>query len=109
MTEHDYAQLLARQAAAEQEHESFKRRLTSLESESKEHGAIVKEIWQLSAAIKSILESQKRTEEKIKSIDNRVGKLESEPAEKWRKITWEIIKALVLAAAGIIIGKMIGG
>ena len=109
MTEHEYAQLLAKQAAAEQEHSSFKRRLDVLETESKEHGAIVKEIWQLSAAIKSILESQKRTEEKIRSIDTRVGKLESEPAEKWRKITWEIVKALVLAAAGVIIGNMIGG
>ena len=109
MTEHEYAQLLADLAAAKQEHSSFKRRLDSLEEESKEHGAIMKEIWSLSAAIKSILESQQRTEEKIKSLDNRVGKIETEPAEKWRKITWEIIKAVVLAAAGVIIGKMIGG
>lgn len=109
MTEHEYAELRATLAAASQEHSSFRRRLDTLETESKEHGAIVKEIWSLSAAIKSILESQQRTEKEIKSIDNRVAKLETEPAEKWRKITWELVKAVVLAAAGVIVGRLIGG
>lgn len=109
MSEHEYAQLLARMAANEQEHESFKRRLDAVEDASKEHGAIMKEIWSLSAAIKSILESQQRTEGNIKSMNARIAALESEPADKWRKLTWELIKAVALAAAGVVIGRLIGG
>lgn len=109
MSEHEYAQLLARMAANEQEHESFKRRLDAVEDVSKEHGAIMKEIWSLSAAIKSILESQQRTEGNIKSMNARIAALESEPADKWRKLTWELIKAVALAAAGVVIGRLIGG
>ena len=109
MSEHEYAQLLARMAANEQEHESFKRRLDAVEDASKEHGAIMKEIWSLSAAIKSILESQQRTEGNIKSMNARIAALESEPADKWRKLTWEFIKAVALAAAGVVIGRLIGG
>ena len=109
MSEHEYAELLAKLAANQQEHESFKRRLTEVEDATKEHGAIMKEIWSLSAAIKSILESQQRTEKDIKSMNARVAALEAEPADKWKKMTWEIAKALVLAVAGIVIGRMIGG
>jgi hypothetical protein len=29
-----------------------------------------------------------------------VGELEREPADKWKKITWEIVKAVVMAAVG---------
>ena len=36
----------------------------------------------------------------MQSVDKRVGELEREPADKWKKITWEIVKAVVLAAAG---------
>lgn len=109
MTEHEYAELLAKLAANNQEHQSFKRRLDAVEEATKEHGSIMKEIWQLSAAIKSILESQQRTEKDIKSINARVAALENEPADKWKKMSWEIVKAVAMAVAGIIIGKMIGG
>lgn len=109
MSEHEYAELRASLAANQQEHQSFKRRLDAVEESTKEHGAIMKEIWSLSAAIKSILESQQRTEKKIEKVDSRVAALEAEPADKWKKISWEVIKAVVLAAAGIIIGNMIGG
>lgn len=109
MTEHEYADLKAKIAANDAEHASFRRRLDAVEESTKEHGAIMKEIWSLSAAIKSILESQQRTEKDIKSMNARVAALESEPAEKWRKVTWEVLKALVLAVAGIVIGRMIGG
>lgn len=109
MTEHEYGEMLARMAANEKEHESFKRRLSAVEESTKEHGAIMKEIWSLSAAIKSILESQQRAEKDIRTMSARVAALEAEPGDKWKKISLEIIKAVVLAAAGIIIGKMTGG
>lgn len=109
MNEHEYAELLARHAANDQEHVSFKRRLTEVEKASKEHGEIMLQMTRQNAAIESILKSQERTEKKIEKVDSRVAALEAEPADKWRKITWEVIKAAVLAAAGIIIGNMIGG
>lgn len=109
MSEHEYAELLARLAANAQEHESFKRRLTEVEKASKEHGEIMLQMTRQNAAIESILKSQERTEKKIEKVDSRVAALEAEPADKWKKISWEVIKAVVLAAAGIIIGNMIGG
>jgi septal ring factor EnvC (AmiA/AmiB activator) len=109
MTEHDYAQIVAKLAAAEQEHESFKRRLNTLEEASKEHGTIMKEIWQLSAAIKSILESQQRTEKDIRSMNARVAALEAEPGQKWKKVSMEVIVGIVAAVVGIVIGNLIGG
>ena len=109
MTEHDYAQMLAKQAANDQEHESFKRRLNALEEASKEHGTIMKEIWQLSAAIKSILESQQRTEKDIRSMNARVAALEAEPGNKWKKVSMEVIVGVVAGIVGIVIGKLIGG
>lgn len=109
MTEHEYAELRASLAANQQEHESFKRRLTAVEESTKEHGAIMKEIWSLSAAIKSILESQQRTEKDIRSMNARVAVLEAEPGKRWKKITTEAIVAVVAAIAGIMIGKMFGG
>lgn len=108
MNEHEYAELLASLAANRQEHESFKRRLTSVEESTKEHGAIMKEIWSLSAAIKSILESQQRTEKDIRSMNARVAVLEAEPGKKWRKVSVEAIVAAVAAVIGILIGKMGG-
>lgn len=108
MTDHEYAQMLAKQAANDQEHESFKRRLNVLEDASKEHGTIMKEIWQLSAAIKSILESQQRTEKDIRAMNARVATLEAEPGNKWKKVSTEVILTIVAAVVGIIIGK-IGG
>lgn len=109
MSEHEYAELLARLAANDQEHESFKRRLTEVEKASKEHGEIMLQMTRQNAAIESILKSQERTEKKIERVDSRVAALEAEPADKWKKISWEVIKAVVLAVAGIIIGNMIGG
>ena len=109
MSEMEYAQMLARVAANEQEHESFKRRLSALEEATKEHGAIMREIWQLSAAIKNILESQQRTERDIRSMNARVAALEAEPGMKWKKITMEALLAVVAAVVGIVIGKMAGG
>lgn len=106
MTEHEYAELLASLAANQQEHESFKRRLSAVEESTKEHGAIMKEIWSLSAAIKSILESQQRTEKDIRSMNARVAVLESEPGKKWDKITTEAIVAGIAAVIGVVIGKL---
>ena len=109
MTEHEYAELLASLAANQQEHESFKRRLSEVEKASREHGEIMLQMTRQNNAIENILKSQERTEAKIEKVDSRVAALEAEPGEKWKRISWEIIKAVVLAMAGIVIGKMIGG
>ena len=36
----------------------------------------------------------------VQGVDKRVAELEREPGEKWKKVTWEIIKAIVLAGVG---------
>lgn len=109
MTEHEYAELRASLAANQQEHESFKRRLSEVERASKEHGEIMLQMTRQNAAIESILKSQERAERKIDRVDSRVSALEAEPGDRWRRITLEAIVAAVAAVVGMALGKMMGG
>ena len=37
-------------------------------------------------------------------MDSRVAVLEKEPGEKWKKVSWEILKYVLLALAGLAMG-----
>ena len=45
----------------------------------------------------------------LKNVASRVSKIEQEPGEKWKKIAFEIVKYLVLAAVGVAAGDFIKG
>ena len=60
-----------------------------------------------SDAIERVAESVGRVEKKVTSIDERVATLEKEPAEKWRRITWEVLKYVVLALVGLAVGYLL--
>jgi len=51
--------------------------------------------------------SMGRVEKKVDGINGRVEALEKEPADKWKKTTWEILKYVLLAIVGLVVGWII--
>lgn len=104
MNDEQYAEIVARLAANDTEHNSFKRRLSDHDEAIKEQNRIFIALEKQSSAIESMNTSMGRVEKKVDGIGSRVDALEKEPADKWKKITWEIIKYLVLALIGVAAG-----
>lgn len=107
MDEKEFNNLVAKMAANDKEHESFRRRLDEVEKTGREHRDIMVQLERQSVATEKLAEAVKSQADAHEKLAGRVRNLETEPAEKWKKITWEIIKAVVLAAAGLVIGKII--
>lgn len=93
-------ELMARAAAAEKERESFRRRLN-------EHDEGLKEIRDLTIAVKSMGEALERQSMNLDRLDRRLGTLESAPGENWKKMAFEVLKYVVLAVVGAIVLKNI--
>lgn len=102
-------QLLQKDAANDKEHESFRRRLNEVEEQRKEQTEFLAELRTQGCAIQNMVESLNSMKETITTVKDRVGKLEREPADKWKKITYEIVKYIVLAAVGVAVGYVIKG
>lgn len=94
-------------AACEREHLDFKRRLDNHAEELKELRNIFVTLEKQGNAIERMGRSLDRVEKKVDNVDDRVESLEREPGEKWKKVTWEVIKYVVLAVAGFIIGMFL--
>lgn len=107
MNEEQYAKIVADLASNETEHSSFKRRLDEHDTAIKEQNKIFIALEKQSNAIESMNNSVTRVEGKVDGISKRVDTLEKEPGEKWKKVTWEIIKYLVLALVGVAVGWLI--
>lgn len=100
INEEQYAVIKAAISSNEVEHESFKRRLNEHDAALKKQGDILIVIERQSNAIEKVVHAMNRVEKTVDSIDKRVAVLEKEPADKWRKIVFEVIKYLVIAAVG---------
>lgn len=109
MNEEQYAQIKADLASNETEHKSFKRRLDDHDEALKKQGDILIIMERQSNAIEKMGSAVGRVEQKVDKIDSRVAVLETEPADKWKKITFEIIKYLVIAAVGFAASFIIKG
>lgn len=107
MNEEQYASIVAQLASNDTEHSSFKRRLDEHDTAIKEQNKIFIALEKQSSAIESMNNSVTRVEGKVDGISKRVDTLEKEPGEKWKKVTWEIIKYLVLALVGVAVGWLI--
>lgn len=100
MNEEQYAQIKADLAANDTEHKSFERRLDEHDEALKKQGEILLIMERQSNAIEKMSGAVGRVEKKVDSIDNRVAVLEKEPADKWKKVSFEVIKYIVIAAVG---------
>jgi len=100
MNEEQYARIMGAIEANETEHRSYNRRLS-------EHDASIRELQQtqiqlanLTNAVNNLATGISDVKTAVQGVDKRVAELEREPGEKWKKVTWEIVKAIVLAGVG---------
>ena len=107
MNEEQYANVAARLASNETEHKSFRRRLDEHDALLREQNKIVVAIERQSSAIETMNTSMRRVETKVDGLSGRVDAMEKEPGEKWKKITWEVLKYALLAVAGLVIGWLL--
>lgn len=97
------AELRERMASNDQEHESFRRRL-------KDHDEKVNCLIELTGSVKSLAVSMDQTRRTVEKIDKRVEAIEHEPADKWKKISFEAVKLIAAALIGAVLIKLgIGG
>lgn len=109
MNEEQLAELMASMASNETEHKSFRRRLDGCEEKLDKALNMQLVMERQSAAIENLGKGMGRVETKVDSIDSRVAELEREPGEKWKKITFEVLKYLVIALVGAAAGYIING
>lgn len=107
MNDDQYTEVAARLASNETEHKSFRRRLDEHDALLREQNKIVVAIEKQSAAIETMNTSMGRVETKVDSLSGRVDAMEKEPGEKWKKVSWEILKYALLAVAGLVIGLIL--
>lgn len=107
MNEEQYAEVMAQLASNETEHKSFRHRLEAHDALLREQNKIVIAIEKQSNAIETMNTSMGRVEKKVDNLSGRVDAMEKEPGEKWKKVTWEILKYVLLAIAGIVVGLIV--
>ena len=109
MTEEQYAEIRAQLASNTTEHESYNRRLREHDERLQKLSDVLVVLERLTSSIKSLTDKIGVMDDSMKAIDHRLAVIELEPATKWKSITWEIIKAVVLAVAGAGIAIIIKG
>ena len=97
-------ELVKDMASAKTEHHSFKRRLDELEENGRKQNEILITLQRQADAIESINKKIDVVADSVEAVNGRVAQMEKEPAERWKKISFEIIKYIVLAAAGAVAG-----
>ena len=107
MNDEQYIEMMQQLASNETEHKSFRRRLEDHDSALKKYGDMLVIMERQSNAIENMGGTMGRVEKKVDSIDNRVAVLEKEPAEKWKKTTWEVLKYILLALVGVAVGYVL--
>lgn len=88
------------------EHRSFRRRLDDLEENGRRQNEILITLQRQADAIESINKKIDSVADSVKSVAGRVTRMEQEPAERWKKVCFEIIKYIVLAAVGAAAGYL---
>lgn len=100
MNDEQYAEIIGALRANEQEHSSYNRRLHEHDEKIDKLQQTQIQLANLTNAVNNLASGIGEVKTAVQSVDKRVGELEREPADKWRKITWEIVKAVVMAAVG---------
>lgn len=88
----------------EAEHDSFKRRIDALEKGGQTQSEILITLQRQADNIETMNEKIDTVATSVEHVAERVTVIEKEPADKWKKMTFEVIKCFVLAAAGVAAG-----
>ena len=107
MTEEQHSVIVAQLASNETEHKSFRRRLDEHDESLKRYGEILVIMERQSNAIEHMGQALQQVKSTVTSVDMRVAALEKEPGEKWKRITWEIVKTVVVALVGLAVGLIL--
>jgi len=109
MNDEQYAEIVGALRANEQEHTSYNRRLHEHDEKIEKLQQTQIQLANLTNAVNNLASGIGEVKTAVQGVDKRVAELEREPADKWRKITWEIIKAVVMAAVGAGIAIIVKG
>lgn len=101
--------LMEDMASAKAEHQSFKRRLNELEESGKRQNDILVTLQRQADAIESMNGKIDGVASSVKNVARRVEEIENEPADRWKKMTFEVIKYIVLAVLGVMAGFFLKG
>ena len=107
MNEEQYAAIREELASNRTEHESYNRRLREHDEKLERQGEILVVLERLTNTVQSLTAKMTEVSGTIHSVDKRLDELEREPADKWKKITWEVVKYAVLAIIGAVVGYYI--
>jgi len=100
MNDEQYAEIIGALRANEQEHSSYNRRLHEHDEKIEKLQQTQIQLANLTNAVNNLASGIGEVKTAVQGVDKRVAELEREPADKWKKITWEIVKAVVMAAVG---------
>ena len=109
LNEEQYAELKAKLASNDTEHGSFRRRLDEHDESLKKLSETQVILERLSNAVSNLTASVGEIKVSVQGVGNRLDAIEREPADNWKKITFEIIKYIVIAAIGAGVGIIIKG
>ena len=100
------SQLAERVAESHDDHRVILHRLSELERGDRERSDMNVALQRQSDAIEALHEKVDQLAAQMRSVTGRVTAIEKEPGERWKKIGFEIIKYIVLAAVGAAIGYL---
>ena len=86
------------------EHQSFRRRLDELEENGRRQNDILLMLQRQADAIEAMGEKIENLAGGVNRVAGKVAQLESEPGQNWKRMGFEIMKYIVLAAVGAAIG-----
>lgn len=96
MNEEQYAEVKANLASNDTEHSSFRRRLDDHDAKIDKLQQTQIQLANLVNAVNNLAAGVGELKTTVQRVDSRVAALEQEPADKWKKITWEVVKWLVI-------------
>ena len=81
-------------------------RLDELEDRERRSSGMDVALQRQADAIDALHEKVDKLAERTDGVSGRVSEIEKEPGERWKKISFEIIKYIVLAAVGAAVGYL---
>ena len=102
-------ELAALKASNEADHKSYQRRIGALEEAQTKQTEMLLAIQNISNAQQNIVTKVNSIDGKVDMLGKRIDVIEKEPGDKWKKLAFEIVKYVVLAAVGVAVGYIIKG
>ena len=103
------SQLAERVAESRGGDQAILRRLNDLETNVRQQNGMLVTLQRQADAIDALHEKIDELNGQLRDVSDRLSEIEKEPGERWKKIGFELIKYIVLAAAGAAIGYLSKG